>query len=281
MHDEYLEKIARVVPFDVQTTKIMNDGWANFVIQINNEWIFRFSRGALTRSQMAVETAFLREFSKVSPLSVPKIEFSGEGFMGYRKIDGVPLKTEVLKDLSEESQSKIARELGEFLTTLHGFYFSHAGLTEFPYGGGDFWGEIWPSVVPLLSQRTQADACRYFEDAFKKMENCSFSKTITHSDLGTSNVFFDPNQKSVAGVIDFGDMCVHDPARDFNGILRNHRQSFTEKVLNFYDRKIEPNFWDRINFYAKKQNFQIIFYAPKFGFQEYVPNCVADIEAMF
>ena len=281
MHDEYLEKIARVVPFDVQTTKIMNDGWANFVIQINDGWIFRFSRGALTRSQMVVETAFLPEFLKVSPLSVPNIEFSGEDFMGYRKIDGVPLKAEVLTTLSEESQTKVARELGAFLTTLHGFRFSHAGLTEFPYGGNDFWGEIWPSVAPLLSDRAQADARKYFEDAFRKMESYPFSKTITHSDLGTSNVFFDPNQKSVAGVIDFGDMCIHDPARDFNGILRNHGRQFTEKVLSYYGQEMEPNFWDRIDFYAKKQNFQIIFYAPKFGFQEYVPSCVADIEATF
>lgn len=281
MEENALAKIQEIVPFEIVSHRVLNDGWANFVIEINDEWIFRFSRGELTKSQMALENAFLPGFSSVSPIRIPNIEFSGQGFMGYKKMNGIPLKAEIVKGLSDNDRKQVAQELGAFLSSLHGYKFSHPNLQEFPYGGGDFWNEVWPAVEPLLSEVVRRNARTYFESAFAHIEARSFAKTIAHADLGTTNVLFDVENNKLAGIIDFGDMCLHDPARDFNGLLRNHGRAFTEKVLEYYDRKIEANFWDRIEFYSKKQSFQVIYYAPKFGFQEYVPHYVADIETQF
>lgn len=274
------EELLKRIPLAITSSKAISDGVANFVIEVNNNWIFRFSRKELTKKQMAVENDFLPRFEIICPVTIPHIEYFGEGFMGYKKISGNSLKPDVLKSLSEENQTKAARDLGSFLSTLHAFSFHHPDLKEFPYGGGDFWHEVWSVVSPLLSEKTRITAQAYFEDAFSKMSELPPKKTLTHSDLGTSNILFDETSQSTS-IIDFGDLCIHDPARDFNGLLRNHGRAFTEKVLSFYTPEIDTTFWDRIDFYAKKQNFMVIYYAPLFGFEEYIPTAAVAIEKLF
>lgn len=275
-----VEEFLKRVPLQVTSSRAINDGVANFVIEVNNDWIFRFSRRELTRRQMVVENKFLPKFEATCPILIPHIEYSGEDFMGYKKIPGTPLKSDILTKLPGETQNKVARDLGSFLSTLHTFSFDHPDLKEFPYGGEDFWNEIWSVVSPLLSKRTATNTKDYFEEAFLKMHRKPSKKVLTHSDLGTSNILFN-NETQTLGVIDFGDLCIHDPARDFNGLLRNHGRAFTERVLSFYTPKIESNFWDRIDFYAKRQNFMVIYYAPLFGFEEYIPTAVQLIEKLF
>lgn len=281
MDQKYLDKISTVVDFDIESSRVINDGAANLVIEINTEWIFRFSRAELTINQMTLETDFLSVFNGLCPVRIPGIVYADHGFMGYKKIDGVPLRSELLKSLSTEDREKVAHDLGDFLTSLHGFSFAHENLSEFPYGGRNFWEELWNPISSQLSDHASANAKRYFEDAFASMNEYPFKKVITHSDLGTSNVLFNQTQGGIAGIIDFGDMCLHDPARDFNGLYRNHGREFTEQVLCFYKGDVEPNFWKRIEFYAKKHFFQMMFYAPKFGLEQYVPDCLKEIEESF
>lgn len=281
MHENYFERIGKILPEKIISTKIVNDGWANIVIEINGTWIFRFSRSGLTKGQMAVENSFLPRFEKISPIPVPHIEYAGDDFMGYKKINGIPLRSELLKNLTEPDQTALAQSIGSFLSQLHSFDFSNPQLLEFPYGGNDFWKDLWPASAPLLSENTKKRARDYFEKTFDDLKKISIGKKIIHADLGTSNLLFNPEENRLAGIIDFGDICLHDPARDFNGILRNHGKNFTQKVLEYYDCNSETSFWNRIEFYARRHYFMIVFYAPLFGFADYIPNVIEEIEKIF
>lgn len=276
-----LRKIAEVFPSPITAKEVLKDGPATAVFEINEDWIFRFARRGLTAKQLQLEKQFLPLFEAVSPIPVPKIVYRGDDFLGYQKIPGIALTATVLNSVPQQARGSIAQDLGRFLTTLHGFSFSHDDLVEYPYRGSNFWEEVWQPIGPLLTEQAREASKSYFERAFQEISECPFTNVLTHADLGTSNILFDTREKAITGIIDFGDLCLHDPARDFNGILRNHGRAFTEDVLRFYEGPMESNFWDRIECYAKKQFFYVIFYAPLFGLEAHIPDCLAKIEKQF
>jgi len=65
--------------------------------------------------QLEIEKSFLPEFEKVSPLPIPHIKYKGNGFVGYKKLDGVPFTEEICKSLSDEQRNSIWESVGKFL----------------------------------------------------------------------------------------------------------------------------------------------------------------------
>lgn len=276
-----MRRLEQLVPFEIVSADVLTDGAANLAVEVNGAWIFRSSRNRLTLRQMALENAFLPAFKGRSPIPVPSIIRSGADFMLYGKIEGQPLRTKTLAALSPRTRDTVARQLGAFLTTLHGFRFSHPDLVEYPYGGGDFWQDVWPLVAPKLSDQARRNAETYFRQSFETMARQSIPKTLVHADLGTSNILFNASDAQISGIIDFGDLCLHDPARDFNGFLRNHGRAFTEQVLGYYGADIGEDVLERTDFHARKHWFTLVFYAPLFGLEEQIPVFLSKIEADF
>lgn len=227
---------------------------------------------------MRLENAFLPLFHDASPIPVPAIAHAGEDFMLYPKLEGRPLRSDTLKSLSEHEREHVAQELGAFLTALHGFRFSHPDLQEYPYGGSDFWQDLWEPVAPLLSERARRASQAYFERTIDTLDSQNIKQALVHADLGTSNILFDATHGGLSGIIDFGDLCRHDPARDFNGLFRNHGAAFTKQVLTHYHADVGYGFWERIEFYVRKHPFMLVFYAPLFGFEAQIPIFIEMIE---
>lgn len=268
------------IPFDITSVETSDDGWANIVLTINHEWIFRFSRQELTHAQMRLENAFYTQFQNHSTVNIPQIRYFGPGFMGYKKLLGKPLTKYLFETLETENKLQIYKDLGTFLTNLHTTHFTHPDLKEFPYGGEHFWEDLWTPVAPHLSENTRRNAQNYFVTYFNLIKNSPPSKTITHCDLGTSNILYDESSGKLS-IIDFGDLCLHDPARDFNGLLRKHGREFTEKVVSEYQGELGEFFWERVDFYSKRNPFMIHFYSPLFKHPEYQSECIKQIEELF
>jgi aminoglycoside 2''-phosphotransferase len=216
--EEYLERIKKDFFEPVNSYKIIQDGWTNLVVEINEQWIFRFVR--------------------------------------------------------DKNNQQIT---GEFLTCLHNFKFDHQYLSQTPYGGGD----LWLLVKDDLSPQTRYKAEKYFTQAIKQINTVPFEPTLIHADLGTNNVLVNFKQNSLGGVIDFGDLCLGDPAADFAGFDRNFGRQFTQELISYYQRPIEANFWTRIEYESKRKMFFVVYFAMNYGFESHIPNILQSIEKLF
>ena len=125
----------------------VDGGWTNVVLEVNGKWIFRFVRDP-SNTQLAVEQAFLPLFKRHSPLPIPEIRYSGGNFIAYEKIEGVKFSEAIFRSLGTGERSNLAAALGNFLSCLHAVAFEHRDLNAAPFGGGDFWRELWPAVSP-------------------------------------------------------------------------------------------------------------------------------------
>jgi aminoglycoside 2''-phosphotransferase len=276
---KYIDRIIELGGSPADDYKVIDSGWSNVVVEVNQHQIFRFPR-KLT-PQFEVEKTFLAQFASNSPIKVPNPEPSPIDFITYRRIEGERFDPAKFWRLDEAYQEKVIMQLGEFLTALHSFKFEHQYLSEFPYGGENFWEDLWPLVASDLSERARINASRFFEDAFEQIGREEFVQTIVHADLGTNNLLVDFEALHLTGVIDFSDLCWGDPATDFAGFYRHFGRGFVRRLLDYYQRPIEDNFWTRIEFQANRKAFFVIYFAQNYGFQEHIPSIVGGIEKRF
>ena len=275
------ESIVRdVLDEPVESLVRVDEGWTNIVLEVDGKWIFRFDRDP-SNTQLAVEQAFLPLFKGHSPLPVPEIRYSGANFIAYEKIVGVKFSEAIFRNLDRNERRTRAAALGNFLSSLHAFSFEHRHLKAAPFGGGDFWRELWPAASPRLQSHTRKKAEGYFHRALSRIEFAASRNVVTHSDFGTNNVLIDPARSEIAGVIDFGDMSIGDPAADFATFYRRFGKSFAELVAGSYRLPMGDDFWTRVDYESKQKLFFVAFFALNCGFEEYVPGIVRAIESQF
>ena len=267
--DESVESIVRV-----------DEGWTHIVLEVSGKWIFRFVRDP-SNTQLAVEQAFLPLFQGHSPLPIPEIRYSGASYIAYEKIKGVKFSEAIFQRLGRRERTKLAAALGDFLSCLHAVAFEHRDLKAAPFGGGDFWRELWPAAAPRLQPGTRKKAEGYFHRALSGIASAAYRNVVTHSDFGTSSVLIDAARSEIAGVIDFGDISLNDSAADFATFYRRFGKPFAEEMAGNYRLPLGDDFWTRVDCESKRKPFFVLFFALNYVFEEHVPGLVSEIESQF
>ena len=275
------ESIVRdVLDEPVESLVRVEEGWTNIVLEVNRKWILRFVRDP-SNTQLGVEQAFLPLFKGHSPLPIPEIRYSGANYIGYEKIEGVKFSESVFRSLRASERTTLATALGDFLSSLHAVSFEHRHLKAAPFGGGDFWGELWPAVSPRLQRQTRRKAEACFRQAGPRVNPAAHRTVVTHSDFGTSNVLIDTERPRIDGVIDFGDISIGDPAADFATFYRRFGKPFAEDMVEAYRLPLGDDFWTRVDYVSKRKLFFVLFFALNHGFEAHVPGIVREIESLF
>ena len=277
--NRYIKRIIELGWSPLDDFNIIDSGWSNVIVEVNQQQVFRFPRQLAP--QFKVEKAFLAQFAPISPLKVPNPEPSPNDIMTYPRIDGERFDPAKFRRLNPADQDRIIRQLSEFLTTMHNFNFEHPDLSTAPYGGADFWQDLWPLAEAKLSKSARANAEKYFVEMIDRVERVPFNPSIVHADLGTNNTLVDFTRAEITGIIDFSDMRWGDPAADFASFFSHFGRAFVQKLIDGYQRPIESNFWPRIEFHRKRKLFFIAYFAQNYGFQKQLPWVVDRIEKEF
>lgn len=272
--------VREVLDEPVESLVRIDEGWTHLVLEVNGKWIFRFVRDP-SNTQLAVEQAFLPLLKDHSPVPIPEILYSGADFIAYEKIEGVKFSESVFLSLGRRERTSYAAALGDFLSSLHAVPFEHRYLNAAPFGGGDFWEELWPAAAPRLRSDIRKQAEGYFRQALSRIASAAYPTVVAHSDFGTGNVLIDTAGSKLTGVIDFGDISLGDPAADFATFYRRFGKRFAEDVVQAYRLPLGEDFWTRVDYQSKRKLFFVLFFAMNHGFDEHVPGIVRAIESRF
>jgi aminoglycoside phosphotransferase (APT) family kinase protein len=91
-------------------------------------------------------------------------------------------------------------------------------------------------MLPAETSRRIDDVVdRYVSDR----ERWAYRPAILHCDFGPSHVLYEPNELVLTGAIDFGDVTVGDPARDFIFLAEDWNPDFLSLALERYS--LEPS----------------------------------------
>lgn len=185
----------------------IDEGWDYKVLIVDDTWVVRWPRHRLAVEEIEQEVVLLPAIAPLLPVEVPRFEYvSREPWLvAYRLIRGEPLENEDPDGV------------GAFLEALHSFEIE--GLRSVPRGD---WVEAWRrnadgfrrDVLPLLDRAERSRG----EALLQEVETLTgFEPALTHCDLGPEHLLV--RHGRLAGVIDWADATIGDPALDYAWLL--------------------------------------------------------------
>jgi aminoglycoside phosphotransferase (APT) family kinase protein len=200
------ELIASALGYRPERFVAIDDGFDYEVVVVDDAWVFRFPRRAAVEEALAIEIELLPRLREALPVEIPRFEFVSRDplFVGYRLIEGDPL-------VDEDASGVRA-----FLDALHSF--DATGLpVERPEWIANYrrqCAEFERLVVPLLDPGTATRA----RTLFGEVETLTgYTPVLLHADLGPQHLRVRGGR--LAGVIDWGDTRIGDPALDYAWLL--------------------------------------------------------------
>jgi aminoglycoside 2''-phosphotransferase len=249
----------------------IDSGWDSRVLEVDGQWIFRFARRPEIADQFRKELQLLPELASRLPVAVPRPEFACLDdpdyiCMGYRNLNG-----EALSDAT--MTPAVAAQIGALLDCLHRFPLDIVSKTDLLVAGTDVWRAeyldfyrwVQANVIPQVSEPLRKSMRNLWEGFLDTEENFLFKPLLIHGDLGVEHVLVDPTSDRLAGVIDWGDARVGDPALDFTGLLASCGAKFVSQVLESYAVPLDGRFWERMAFYRDIIPFHQMRYGLEIG----------------
>jgi aminoglycoside phosphotransferase (APT) family kinase protein len=211
---------------DVHTLRLVGEGFDNSVWLVDDEWAFRFPRRVLAVPLVARELAVLARVAPLVPLAVPVPAFVGREsehfprpFFGHRILPGVEPAEATLGDAD---RVHLGIEVARFLRALHAPETKEAvdgarALPVDPNRRADMPFRVAKARESLgrltdLSPDVPRAVEQILADAAGLAPTARVS--IVHGDLHGRHVLVDRGE--LTGVIDWGDVCIGDPAIDLH-----------------------------------------------------------------
>lgn len=225
--------------------RVIEDGWDFLVVDLDDEWILRVPRRPSVRNRLQAEMGFLPLLAERLPVRVPVPELTDEdrSYVGYRKIHGRGLHEIELPSFQLEN---VGRQLGEILSVLHGLPSAELSDLGMPFNASqDHVDGMLTEVLPLLAPEQRGRAERFLRHPL-----IAGNATPTHADLGPDHILIDEEGK-VAGLIDWGDSQIGDPALDFCWLLKRAPAALRRAVELSYQPGIDDRMRDQIDYYFR------------------------------
>ncbi|MDL4817100.1 phosphotransferase [Actinomadura opuntiae] len=202
-------------------------GWDNTVFLVGGAWVFRFPRRRIAVPGVEREMAVLPAIAPRLPLPVPVPRFAAGPseefpwpFWGARMIPGRELADVAPRD---EDRTDLAAQIGAFLRALHDPALAAevgGGLPHDPMARADPAARAartpprLDSLVRLGVWARDPAVTGFLAEAGERRPPAG-DPVIVHGDLHVRHLLLDPAGRA-AGVIDWGDVCLADPALDLS-----------------------------------------------------------------
>jgi aminoglycoside phosphotransferase (APT) family kinase protein len=219
---------ARFPELRAERVERLGQGWDNAAYLVDGTVVFRFPQRAVAAPLIATEIAVLPMLAAALPVAIPAPRWVGEPddtypwrFAGYPLLHGTPVDVARPDDAA---LAALARPLGRFLRALHGVEAAPCVAAGLP---PDLIGRLDPAKRgPQVRERLgtlvsggivgEADASAllgaFVADA---PEGAPSRLAVLHGDLYARHLLLD-EAGSLAGVIDWGDAHLGDPAVDLS-----------------------------------------------------------------
>ena len=193
------------------------------------------------------ECCILPKIAPMLPLPVPRPTYhSPQGcppFTLHQEIIGEVLTREIWEGMPVSAREKAASDLATFLKTLHALPIEiglECGLVQIDAAkiaghlreetAKTFHGSLEPAVQRSLDQTLERWSSQRDDQG----------PALLHCDIGPGHLLYDPSTLLLTGVIDFADLVIGDPARDFIYIYEDFGPLILEGVLTRYAGQEAP-----------------------------------------
>jgi aminoglycoside 2''-phosphotransferase len=292
--EKYTALIQRNFPhIALHKVQLITRGWDSLVVDVNDEFIFRFPMRDDVVKQLELEQHVLPELASTLSTPIPHFNALGHGdasypymFVGYRKLHGVSLED---KTISQQQLLALVPALATFLHKLHSFPLAQAVQAGVQEHTPEQWRaryqeryvDLQKRVFPLLNGELCAKSEQLWRDFLDTRANFVFQPTLIHCDLGSEHILCEPERGVLTGIIDWGDITIGDPALDFVGLHWRGGRDFVQNVLAHYQGTIDAAFWQRMDFYLSYSPFAELLYGAYSENAEFITQGITGLHTLF
>lgn len=257
--------------------RVNREGWTNLILETDQELLFRFPRFEPAARGFGFEVRALEFLSPRLSAPVPEplrigVLRSPRGwpFMSYRKLPGVPLLN--TPELDRMGRRRIRDFLARLLSQLAALPAAPLRRLGCEPGDRDAWAQrhiqLYERYHRVAAHRLPLEIDRRIRsefDAFLRiLRRSEYRPVISHLDLGSYNLLWDPERRRPTGVLDWEDLRFADPAFDLTG-LGFLGGSLLAPIVRARKRKGDHLFEARLSFYRRASYVHEICYAIEVG----------------
>jgi aminoglycoside 2''-phosphotransferase len=266
----------------VNTFRFLAEGWDSTVWEVNGALVFRFPKRAEVAAWLRTEIALLPALAPVLPVPIPRFDYIGEPsasypypFVGYPKLSGVPLSS---AHPGLVRADRLAGQIGALLTALHRFPVARARACGVEEHSARAWRDQYPAFLreirtlyPRMTAAERERTERLFGAYLNDAAHARFTPVLLHQDLGGDHLLLDARTGDLAGVIDWGDVTMGDPAQDFCGLPPD----WLRALLTNYGGHVDATFAARVAFYRALGPYHLLRFGLRTGGEPFIARGLA------
>jgi aminoglycoside phosphotransferase (APT) family kinase protein len=240
-----------------QPVRLLGTGWDNTVHAVGERWVFRFPRRAIALPGVERERRTLARLAGLRPplpVPVPSPVFAGRpsAAFGWPFWGGPLLVGTELADarVPDEDRVPLARDVGGLLAALHSPATTAAagdGLPVDPLGRADarrrvaMLRDMWLGRLAAAGVWEPDAAARALVGDGERLGPSDAEPVLCHGDLHVRHLLVATRDRRVraAGVIDWGDVCLADPAVDLSLAYAGFAGPARAELLAAYGRAVD------------------------------------------
>ena len=246
------DRILKYFPdLKIESSVLIDSGWDNHVLIINNEIVFRFPKNGVQVSKLLNEIRLLQSL-KDFPFKIPDYTYiitEGDVFGGYRLISGNPLNS--VKKLT----NSLLKDFGILFSYLWRIKPEKCSEIGLPIHSPVTWLKHQNGLITTFSNSLNrfipADFFRSLKDVsadiLSEMNKNDFR--LIHGDLYRENVRITESGNNISGIIDWSDASFGDFALDIAAISMDFDLTELLPVFERFEGLINVNTLRRIGLY--------------------------------
>lgn len=253
--DELLDRIRGALPdLRWRTARLITSGWDHEVVVLDDALVLRFPNEPFYLDLLGLEIEVLTALHGRTLAALPHYTVvSPDGtFAGYPYLPGEPVTSAVMARAEAQAPGAVAAQLADALTVVHrGEGIDRARI---PPAEDRVWHEELrtiaadrlPEVLSRGELRTVETVIAEVDDVLATPAPAS---VVLHGDVYEEHLLWD-SEHARLGLIDFSDLCLGDPARDFAEI-GEIAPGFRERVYERYDGPKDDRLLERAEVWGR------------------------------
>lgn len=238
-HARAAELVARHLSIIPARLEPLGHGDFCLAFQLGSE-VVRVARHAEAAAALEREACSLPMIAPRLPLPVPRPAYHAPPacppFTRHAGITGDELTRERWLAMMPEQRQRAAADLAALLRALHDLPLDAGHACALPrLDAASLANGLRVPVVdtlgPLLDAQTRQRLDTFLAEV---AERPAQRPVLLHGDVAPGHVLYDPDTARLTGVIDFGDLAIGDPARDFVYVYEDFGPELLDAVLRDY-----------------------------------------------
>ncbi|MFA6080635.1 MAG: phosphotransferase [Candidatus Gracilibacteria bacterium] len=236
--------------------KLLGKGEAYTVYELNFETILRIRYTGEKYQNYGSEQKLLSCLHNQAKIFPQLLEYNEDGDWGiYTRIHGASASSYISHASIEEMQD-LTKEICDTLQVLHSIApetllgLGYTDLRSTSSGNLDWLRGDIKNKLSGFPENVVKNILQYINE----LETYNYPHpTMTHGDISLENIIVDPNNGRLAGIIDFSDARVADPALDFDnlGRLSEYAWAYLGEHIDVYSDIVSLK--KRAEFYSKRR----------------------------